>query len=221
MSALRLGDIAPDFEAVTQEGPISFHKWMGDSWTMLMSHPADYTPVCTTELGAVARYKPEFDKRNVKLIAVSCDPVESHNGWIGDINETQKCTVNFPIIADPERKVARLYGMIGYHDDMPKDKQPNPALTVRCVFIIDPTKTVRLILVYPASCGRNFDEIIRVIDSLQITTYKKCTTPANWKPGDDVIISPAVKDEEAKTLFGDFTKLKPYLRLTKDPSLPK
>lgn len=209
--ALRLGDIAPDFTTDTTEGTINFHEWLGNSWGVLFSHPADYTPVCTTELGKLARLKGEFDKRNVKVIAISVDGVESHKGWINDINETQSCTVNFPIIADPEAKVATLYDMI----------HPNASekFTVRSVFVIGPDKKIKLTITYPASTGRNFEELLRVIDSLQLTANYSVATPADWKDGEDVVITPAVKDEEAVTKFPKGIKrVKPYLRLTPQPN---
>lgn len=209
--ALQLGDIVPDFTQETSEGTISFHEWAGDSWVVLFSHPADYTPVCTTELGTVASLKPEFDKRNVKVLALSVDGVESHKGWIQDINETQNTTVNYPIIADPDRKVADLYGMI----------HPNSLnnLTVRSVFIIDPHKKLRLTFTYPASTGRNFDEILRVIDSLQLTDYYQVATPANWKDGGDCVVVPSIPTEEAKQKFPKgVTEVKPYLRMTPQPN---
>ncbi len=208
--ALRLGDKVPDFEAVTTEGTIKFHEFLGDGWGVLFSHPADFTPVCTTELGTVARLKPEFDKRNVKVVGLSVDPIESHTDWVNDINETQNTTVNFPIIADSDRAVAEAYDMIHPNSD---DKTP-----VRSVFVIDPNKTLRLTLTYPPSAGRNFDEILRVIDSLQLTTYQKVATPADWKQGDDVVILPTVSDDEAKELFpAGFTTHRPYLRTTAQP----
>ncbi len=209
--ALRLGDIVPDFTTDTTEGTISFHEWLGTSWGVLFSHPADYTPVCTTELGKLARLKGEFDKRNVKVIAISVDGVESHKGWIKDINETQSCTVNFPIIADPEAKVAQLYDMI----------HPNASekFTVRSVFVIGPDKKLKLSITYPASTGRNFDELLRVIDSLQLTANYSVATPADWKDGEDVVITPAVKDEDADAKFPKGIKrVKPYLRLTPQPN---
>lgn len=209
---LRLGDQAPNFTAKSTEGELVFHNWLGDSWGILFSHPADYTPVCTTELGTVAKYKPEFDKRNVKIAALSVDGVESHNGWIKDINETQNTTVNFPIIADEDKKVADLYDMI----------HPNALsnLTVRSVFIIAPDKTIKLMITYPASTGRNFDELLRVIDSLQLTAYHKVATPANWKNGDDCVVVPGVKTEEIPKIFPKgFKEVKPYLRLTPQPNL--
>jgi len=212
MATLRLGDIAPDFTQDSSIGPISFHQWLGDSWGVLFSHPADYTPVCTTELGATAKLAHEFRRRNVKAIALSVDPAESHHGWIKDINETQGCEVNFPIIADADRKVAELYDMI----------HPNASgtLTVRSVFIIDPSKKIRLILTYPASTGRNFNEILRVIDSLQLTDYHSVATPANWEDGGDVVIVPSLTDPEVlKQKFPKgYTAVKPYLRITPQPN---
>lgn len=209
--ALRLGDVAPDFAASTTEGSIQFHQWLGNGWGVLFSHPADYTPVCTTELGAVARIKAEFEKRNVKVIAVSVDPLESHHGWIKDINETQRCSMNFPIIADEKRQVATAYDMIHPNAD---DKA-----TVRSVFIIGPDKKVKLMLTYPASTGRNFLEILRVIDSLQLTANHKVATPADWKEGEDCIVVPALSDADAEKLFPKgFRKIKPYLRYTPQPN---
>ncbi len=210
--SLRLGDNAPNFLAATTEGPVDFYKWLGNSWGVLFSHPADYTPVCTTELGAVAKIKAEFDKRNVKAIAVSVDPLDSHRGWIKDINETQSCAMNFPVIADEKRQVASLYDMIHPNAD---DKA-----TVRSVFIIGPDKKVKLTLTYPASTGRNFAEILRVIDSLQLTAKYKVATPADWKKGEDCIVSPSVSDSEAQTLFPKGVRpVKPYLRYTPQPGL--
>ena len=206
--SLQLGDIAPDFEAETTQGKIKFHDWLGSSWGVLFSHPKDYTPVCTTELGYTAKLKPEFDKRGVKVIGLSVDPLGSHEGWSNDILETQGHAVNFPMIADPDRKVSTLYGMI----------HPNASdtFTVRSVFVIDPNKKVRLTITYPASTGRNFDEVLRVIDSLQLTDKHKVATPVNWKQGEDVIIVPSVKDEDAQKLFPQGWKaLKPYLRVVK------
>jgi alkyl hydroperoxide reductase subunit AhpC len=212
MSTLRLGDKAPNFDAETSEGKLNLYDYLGDSWGILFSHPADYTPVCTTELGTAAKYKPEFDKRNVKMIALSVDGVKSHKEWIKDINETQNTIVNFPIIADENRKVSDLYDMIHPNAD--------DTLTVRSVFIIGPDKTIKLLLTYPASTGRNFDELLRVIDSLQLTAYNKVATPANWKHGEDVVISPSVSSEDAKTMFPKgFKEVKPYLRLTPQPEL--
>jgi peroxiredoxin len=210
MSTLRLGDKAPNFDAETSEGKINFYDFLGDSWGILFSHPADYTPVCTTELGAAAKYKDEFEKRKVKVMALSVDGVESHKDWIKDINETQNTSVNFPIIADEDRKVADLYDMIHPNADN--------TLTVRSVYIIAPDKTIKLMITYPASTGRNFEELLRVIDSLQLTADKKVATPANWKSGEDVVISPSVTNEEAEKLFPKgFKEVKPYLRMTPQP----
>lgn len=209
--ALRLGDIAPDFTAETTEGSLSFHSWLGDSWGVLFSHPADYTPVCTTELGATAKLQAEFARRSVKVLAISVDPIDAHRGWIKDINETQGTSVNFPIIADPTRTVATMYDMIHPNAD---DKA-----TVRSVFIIGPDKKVKLTLTYPASTGRNFLELLRVIDSLQLTAKFRVATPADWKDGEDCIITPAVKDPEAETLFPKgIRRVKPYLRYTPQPN---
>ena len=208
--SLRLGDVAPDFEAQTTEGPISFHRWIGDGWAILFSHPKDFTPVCTTELGYVARVKPEFDRRNVKVIGLSVDPVDAHRQWAQDIKETQGHAPNYPIIADPDKKVANLYGMMHpAHDEV---------YTVRTVFVIDPQKKIRLMITYPQTTGRNFEEILRVVDSLQLTDLHRVATPVNWKQGQDVIIVTAVSDEEAKAKFPKGWKaLKPYLRLTPQP----
>jgi alkyl hydroperoxide reductase subunit AhpC len=206
-----LGDEAPDFTQDSTQGKIAFHDWIGDSWAVLFSHPADFTPVCTTELGQVAHLKPEFDKRNVKVIGLSVDAVESHKGWASDIEETQGAALNFPLLADADRSVAELYDMI----------HPNAeaTATVRSVFIIDPKKKVRLMLTYPASTGRDFGELLRVIDSLQLTEYEKVATPANWKAGDDVVILPAISNEEADKLFPrGYRELKPYLRMTPQPN---
>ncbi|MAE66795.1 MAG: peroxiredoxin [Phycisphaeraceae bacterium] len=209
--ALQLGDEAPNFTAQTTEGTINFHEWLGDGWGVLFSHPKDFTPVCTTELGMVARIKDDFASRNVKVIAVSVDPIDSHQGWIGDINETQSCTMNYPIIADPDREVADLYGMI--------HPKASDTMTVRSVFVIAPDKTIKLTLTYPASTGRNFDEILRVIDSLQLTANHKVATPANWRDGDDCIVVPALSDDEAKGHFPKgFKIVKPYLRFTPQPN---
>jgi alkyl hydroperoxide reductase subunit AhpC len=208
--AIRLGDIAPDFTAATTDGELSFHAWKEGSWAVLFSHPKDFTPVCTTELGFTAKLKDEFDKRNVKAIAVSVDSVDSHNAWVGDILETQGTAVNFPIIADPDRVVSDLYDMI--------HPNANDTLTVRSVFIVDPNNKVRLTITYPASTGRNFNEILRVIDSLQLTDGHKVATPVNWTPGDDVIISAALSNDDATKLFpGGWDEKKPYLRVTKQP----
>lgn len=210
--AIRLGDEAPNFTAETTEGKVNFHEWIDGSWAILFSHPKDFTPVCTTELGTVAKLKPEFDKRGVKVIGVSVDDVNSHKGWIKDINETQSCTMNFPLIGDPDKKVAQLYDMI----------HPNALdnLTVRSVFVIGPDKKVKLTLTYPAATGRNFDEILRVIDSLQLTANYSVATPSNWKQGDDCIIVPTVKDEEIPEKFPKgCNRIKPYLRTTPQPNL--
>ncbi|SFD06861.1 peroxiredoxin [Algibacter pectinivorans] len=212
MATIRLGDEAPNFTAQTSEGEINFHEWLGDSWGILFSHPADYTPVCTTELGTVSKYTEEFNKRNVKVMALSVDGLESHHGWIKDINETQNTTVNFPIIADEDGKVSELYDMIHPNADS--------KLTVRSVFVIGNDKKVKLIITYPASTGRNFDELLRVIDSLQLTAYHKVATPANWKHGEDVVISPAISTEDAKGIFTKgVNEIKPYLRMTPQPNL--
>lgn len=209
--SLRLGDTVPNFTQQSSEGEINFYDWAGDSWVILFSHPADYTPVCTTELGTVAKLKDEFAKRNVKPIALSVDDVESHKGWIGDINETQSTQVNYPILADPDRKVSDLYDMI--------HPNANNTLTVRSVFIIDPNKKLRLTLTYPASAGRNFDELLRVIDSLQLTDNYSVATPANWNDGDDVVVVPSIPTEQAREQFPKgVTEVKPYLRLTPQPN---
>ncbi len=209
--ALRLGDIAPDFRAETTEGTINFHEWLGNGWGVLFSHPADFTPVCTTELGTVAKLKDEFAKRNVKVVALSVDGIESHHQWIKDINETQSTTVNFPIIADPDFKISGLYDMI--------HPNANDKFTVRSVFVIGADKKVKLIITYPASTGRNFEEILRVIDSLQLTANYSVATPANWKDGEDVVIAPAIKDEDIPAKFPKGHKrIKPYLRTTPQPN---
>ncbi len=210
--AVQLGSVAPDFTQESTDGTIRFHEWIGDKWAVLFSHPKDFTPVCTTELGLVAKLKPEFDKRNVKVIALSVDDVSSHKGWVGDIEETQHTKMNFPILADPDRKVSQLYDMI--------HPQANDTLTVRSVFVIDPNKKVRLTITYPASTGRNFDEILRVIDSLQLTDKHQVATPANWKDGGDCVIVPALQDpEEIKKKFPKgYKALKPYLRMTPQPN---
>ena len=209
--SLRLGDKAPDFTQDSTQGPIHFYEWVGESWAILFSHPADFTPVCTTELGTVARLKPEFDRRGVKVIGLSVDPLFFHEKWAGDIAETQGAELNFPLLADADRKVAVLYDMI----------HPNAHATetVRSVFIIDPDKTVRLTHTYPAATGRNFDELLRVIDSLQLTDDRKVATPANWKPGEDVVILPSIRNDEADKLFPEgYRELKPYLRFTPQPN---
>lgn len=209
--ALRLGDEAPNFTAETTDGKIDFHQWLGNSWGILFSHPRDYTPVCTTELGTVAKMKQEFDRRNVKVLAISVDPIDSHRGWIHDINETQKTMMNFPIIADADRKVASLYDMIHPNAD--------DTFTVRSVFVIGPDKKIKLTLTYPASTGRNFLELLRVIDSLQLTAHHKVATPANWENGQDCIIVTSVKDDEIPKLFPKGHRaVKPYLRYTPQPN---
>ena len=210
--AIRLGDTAPNFTADSTEGSIDFHNWIDGSWVVLFSHPKDYTPVCTTELGRLANMKPEFDKRGVKVVGLSVDDVESHKGWVKDINETQNCTVGYPIIADPEKKVAELYDMI-------HPKALNN-LTVRSIFIIAPDKTVKLMLTYPASTGRNFDELLRVIDSLQLTANHQVATPADWKWGEDCVVVPAIKTEDIPEKFPKGHKvIKPYLRTTPQPNI--
>lgn len=210
--SLRLGDIAPDFTAQTSSGEINFHNYIGEGWVVLFSHPADYTPVCTTELGTVAKYKVEFEKRNTKVIALSVDGLESHKSWINDINETQNTIVNFPIIADEDRKVSELYDMI--------HPNANEKFTVRSVFVIGPDKKIKLMITYPASTGRNFEELLRVIDSLQLTADYSVATPANWKQGEDVVIAPAVSNEQAEIKFPKgFKIIKPYLRLTPQPNI--
>ncbi|WP_091394638.1 peroxiredoxin [Flavobacterium noncentrifugens] len=211
MATLRLGDIAPDFEAQTTQGTLNFHEWLGNSWGVLFSHPADFTPVCTTELGTVANYFPEFQKRNTKVIALSVDGLDSHHEWIKDINETQNTTVNFPIIADESKEIALLYDMM----------HPNASekSTVRSVFVIGPDKKIKLTLTYPASTGRNFDELLRVIDSLQLTANYSVATPANWKDGENVVITPAVKDEDIAAKFPKgYERVKQYLRMTPQPN---
>ena len=212
MAALRLGDTAPDFTQESSEGPINFYQWAGDSWVVLFSHPKDFTPVCTTELGYTAKLKSEFAKRNAKVIALSVDPVDSHKGWIKDINETQNTTVNFPLLADADRKVSTLYDMI--------HPSASDSFTMRSVFLIDPKKKVRLMITYPASTGRNFDEILRVLDSLQLTDNYSVATPVNWKQGDDVVIVPSLQDPEIiKQKFPKgYKALKPYLRMTPQPN---
>lgn len=209
MAHLRLGDIAPDFNAETTEGKINFHQWLEKNWGILFSHPADFTPVCTTELGRTAQLKEEFEKRNVKVLALSVDPLNSHHEWVKDINETQNTTVNFPIVADEDRKVATAYDMI----------HPNASekTTVRSVFVIGPDKKIKLTLTYPPSTGRNFDELLRVIDSLQLTANHQLATPADWKKGKEVVIAPSVSDEEAEKRFPGFKTIKSYLRITKPP----
>lgn len=211
--AIQLGQIAPDFTQATDTGEIKFHEWLGSSWGVLFSHPKDYTPVCTTELAEASRLKPEWDKRNVKVIGLSVDAPNNHTGWAADIEETQGQKLNFPLIADGDRTVSNLYGMI--------HPEADPSVTVRSVFVIDPNKKVRLTITYPPSTGRNFDEVLRVIDSLQLTDAHKVATPVNWQPGQDVIIVPSLSDEDAKKRFPEGWKtLKPYLRIVKQPPLP-
>lgn len=209
--SLRLGDTAPDFQQDSTEGPIQFHQWLGNHWGVLFSHPADFTPVCTTELGLTAKLKDEFARRNVKALALSVDPVDSHHRWVEDINETQNTRVNFPILADADRKVSELYDMI--------HPNANATLTVRSLFIIDPQKKIRLIITYPASTGRNFDEVLRVIDSLQLTDHHSVATPGNWRQGDEVVIVPSLKDEAeiARRFPQGYRAIKPYLRMTPQP----
>jgi len=212
--AIRLGDEAPNFTAETTEGTINFHEWLGDGWGILFSHPKDYTPVCTTELGYTAKLKPEFEKRNVKVIGLSVDPLDSHEGWMKDIEETQGVAVNFPVIADADRKVSDLYDMI--------HPNANDTFTVRSVYVIGPDKKVKLMITYPASTGRNFDEVLRVIDSLQLTAQYSVATPVNWKDGEDCIIVPSVSNEDAKEKFpAGWKEVKPYLRITPQPNKVK
>jgi thioredoxin-dependent peroxiredoxin len=218
--SIKLGDTAPDFQAETTEGPISFHEWIGDSWAVLFSHPKDFTPVCTTELGYMAQIKPEFDRRNVKIIGLSVDPVESHKGWASDIEETQGAAPNYPIIGGPDYQVSKLYGML------PADVEGDPAArtpadnqTVRNVFVIGPDKTIKLIFVYPMTTGRNFDEVLRVIDSMQLTAKHKVATPVNWHQGEDVIIAGSVSNDEAKETYPEgWQEPRPYIRIVPDPS---
>ena len=216
--AVTIGDTAPDFEAQTTEGPIRFHEWIGDSWAILFSHPKDFTPVCTTELGYMARIKPEFDRRDVKIVGLSVDPMERHADWVRDIEETQGAAPNYPIIADGDFKVAKLYGMLGADvSGDPADRTAADNQTVRNVFVIGPDKKVKLILVYPMTTGRNFDEVLRVIDSLQLTAKHRVSTPVNWKQGEDVIIAGSVSNDEAKELFGSWEAPKPYIRIVPQP----
>jgi thioredoxin-dependent peroxiredoxin len=218
--SIQLGDTAPDFVAETTEGPIRFHDWIGDSWAVLFSHPKDFTPVCTTELGYMARIKPEFDRRNVKIIGLSVDPVDSHAGWVSDIEETQGAAPNYPIIGDADFEVSKLYGMLPASvEGDPGTRTPADNQTVRNVFVIGPDKTVKLILVYPMTTGRNFDEVLRVIDSLQLTAKHKVATPVNWQQGQDVIIAGSVSNEEAKQTYPEgWEEPKPYIRIVKQPA---
>jgi thioredoxin-dependent peroxiredoxin len=215
--ALRIGDTAPDFQAQTTQGPIDFHQWIGDSWAILFSHPKDFTPVCTTELGYMARIKPEFDRRNTKIIGLSVDPVDDHQRWAQDIAETQGSAPNYPIIGDADLKVSKLYDMLPA-EAKPGQRTPADNQTVRCVFVIGPDKKVKMVLYYPMTTGRNFDEVLRALDSMQLTAKHKVATPANWKHGEDVIIAGSVSDEEAKKLFPNgWQAPKPYLRITSYP----
>ena len=217
--ALQIGDTAPDFEADTTQGRIRFHEWLGNSWGVLFSHPKDFTPVCTTELGYMAKLKPEFEKRNTKVIGLSIDPVDDHKRWAKDIEETQGAAPNYPIIGDADFNVAKQYGMLAADvSGDPKERTPADNQTVRNVFVIGPDKKIKLILVYPMTTGRNFDEVLRVIDSLQLTAKHKVSTPVNWKQGEDVIIAGSVSNDEAKELFGDWEEPKPYIRVVPQPS---
>ena len=217
--AIELGSTAPDFTATTTEGPIDFHDWIGDSWAVLFSHPKDFTPVCTTELGYMAKIKPEFDKRGVKIIGLSVDPTDKHEQWASDIEETQGARPNYPIIADGDFKVSKAYGMLGADvSGDPADRTAALNQTVRNVFVIGPDKKVKLVLVYPMTTGRNFDEVLRVIDSLQLTAKHKVSTPVNWQQGQDVIIAGSVSNDEAKELFGDWEEPKPYIRIVPQPN---
>jgi thioredoxin-dependent peroxiredoxin len=216
--SIRLGDTAPDFQAETTEGPISFHDWIGDSWAVLFSHPKDFTPVCTTELGYMAKIKPEFDRRNVKIIGLSVDPASKHEQWAADIEETQGHAPNYPMIGDSDFNVSTLYGMLpASTSGDPAERTPADNQTVRNVFVVGPDKKVKLILVYPMTTGRNFDEVLRVIDSLQLTANHKVSTPVNWKDGEDVIIAGSVSDDDAKEIFGEWKSPKPYIRIVPQP----
>jgi thioredoxin-dependent peroxiredoxin len=218
---LTIGDTAPDFEAQTTEGPIRFHEWIGDSWAVLFSHPKDFTPVCTTELGYMASIKPEFDRRGVKIIGLSVDPVEKHEKWSDDIEETQGTRPNYPMIGDSDFNVSKLYGMLGADvSGDPADRTAANNQTVRNVFVIGPDKKIKLILVYPMTTGRNFDEVLRVLDSLQLTANYKVSTPAQWQPGEDVIIAGSVSDDQAKELFGEWQAPRPYIRIVPQPGEP-
>jgi alkyl hydroperoxide reductase subunit AhpC len=217
--ALQIGDTAPDFEAETTQGPIRFHEWVGDSWAVLFSHPKDFTPVCTTELGYMARINPDFEKRNTKIIGLSVDPLDRHEQWAADIEETQGAAPNYPIISDADFEVSKLYGMLPADTSGdPTERTPVQNQTVRNVFVIGPDKKIKLILVYPMSTGRNFDEVLRVIDSLQLTAAHQVSTPVNWKPGEDVIISGSVSNEQAKEKFGSWEEPKPYIRIVPQPA---
>ncbi|MES2939189.1 MAG: peroxiredoxin [Pseudomonadota bacterium] len=216
--SLRINDVAPNFKAQTTQGPIDFHEWIGDGWAVLFSHPKDFTPVCTTELGYMAKIEPEFTKRNTKLIGLSVDPVENHGKWVADIEETQGAAVKYPMIGDTDLAVAKLYNMLPADEaGTSEGRTAATNATVRSVFVVGPDKKIKLMLTYPMTTGRNFDEILRVLDSMQLTAKYKVATPVNWKNGEDVIITPAVSDEEAKTAFPGFKTIKPYLRTTKQP----
>jgi alkyl hydroperoxide reductase subunit AhpC len=216
--ALALGETAPDFQAETTEGPISFHEWIGDSWAVLFSHPRDFTPVCTTELGYMASIKPEFDKRNTKIVGLSADSLDRHSDWAKDIEETQGTAPNYPIIGDPDLKVSKMYGMLPADAEPHGDRTPAENQTVRNVFVIGPDKKIKLILVYPMTTGRNFDEVLRVLDSLQLTAKHKVATPAQWQQGEKVIIAGSVSNDEAKETFGEWEEPKPYIRIVPQPS---
>jgi thioredoxin-dependent peroxiredoxin len=217
--ALTIGDTAPDFEAETSEGPIHFHDWLGDSWAVLFSHPKDFTPVCTTELGYMAKIKPEFDKRGVKIIGLSVDPAADHDRWASDIEETQGTRPNYPIIGDADFAISKAYGMLGADvSGDPHDRTAADNQAVRNVFVIGPDKKIKLVLVYPMTTGRNFDEVLRVIDSLQLTAKHRVSTPVNWKNGEDVIIAGSVSNDEAKEIFGEWEEPKPYIRIVPQPS---
>jgi len=217
--ALQLGETAPDFEADTTEGRIRFHDWIGDSWAILFSHPKDFTPICTTELGYMARIKPDFDRRGVKIIGLSVDPLDKHERWADDIEQTQGARPNYPMIADVDFKVSKLYGMLGADvSGDPADRTAADNQTVRNVFVIGPDKKVKLILVYPMTTGRNFDEVLRVVDSLQLTASHKVSTPVNWRPGEDVVIAGSVSNDEARELFGEWQEPRPYIRIVPQPS---
>ena len=218
MMSLKIGDTAPDFEASTTEGPIRFHEWVGDSWAVLFSHPKDFTPVCTTELGYMAKIKPEFDRRDFKIIGLSVDPTDKHHQWADDIEETQGYAPNYPIIGDGDFKVSKLYGMLSAEaSGDPSQRTPADNQTVRNVFVIGPDKKIKLILVYPMTTGRNFDEVLRVIDSLQLTANHKVSTPVNWQQGEDVIIAGSVSSDQARQIFGDWREPKPYIRIVPQP----
>jgi alkyl hydroperoxide reductase subunit AhpC len=219
LTVLTIGDTAPDFEAQTTEGPIRFHDWVGDSWAILFSHPRDFTPVCTTELGYMAKIQPDFERRNVKIIGLSVDPMDNHEKWLSDIEETQGTRPNYPIISDADFEVSKLYGMLpGDVEGEATERTPAQNQTVRNVFVIGPDKKIKLILVYPMTTGRNFDEVLRVIDSLQLTAKHRVATPVNWQQGDDVIISGAVSNDEAKEIFGDWEEPRPYIRIVPQPT---